>query len=140
MNDLGGIRNFAPNFATYFFIIFLASVAFPLTNGFVGEFLLLNGIFQYDSVIAGIAGLTIILGAVYMFRSFQKISLGEANSITMQFADLTLMEKCVLVPIVIIIFWIGIYPDTFLEIAGPSVEALQKTIQQYQPSIIKNIV
>ena len=128
MNELGGIRNFAPQFSTVFFILLLASVALPLTSGFIGEFLLLNGIFQYNPTIAAIAGLTIILGAVYMFRSFQKISLGEANSLTMQFADLNTHEKCVLVPLIVVIFWIGVYPDTLLNIAGPSVEALQKTI------------
>jgi NADH-quinone oxidoreductase subunit M len=130
MNSLGGIRNHAPQFATMFMIIMLASVALPLTNGFVGEFLLINGIYQYDAVIAAIAGLTIILGAVYMLRAYQKISLGEANSLTMQFPDLTFNEKCVLVPLVIMIFWIGLYPNTLLDIAAPSVEALRRSISQ----------
>ncbi len=130
MSSLGGIRNQAQNFSTFFFIIVLASVALPLTSGFVGEFLLLNGIFQYNAIIAGVAGLTIILGAVYMFRAFQKISLGESNNLTRQFTDLNKTEKCVLMPLVVIIFWIGIYPDVILNIAGPSVEALQKTILQ----------
>ena len=128
MSKLGGIRNHAMQFSTYFFIVLLASVALPLTSGFVGEFLLINGIFQYNPIIAGIAGLTIILGAVYMFRAFQKISLGESNNQTMKFADLNTREKGVLIPLVIMIFWIGIYPDTLLKIAGPSVEALQKAI------------
>ncbi len=128
MNKLGGIRNHAMQFSTYFFIILLASVALPLTSGFVGEFLLINGIFQYNPIVAGIAGLTIILGAVYMFRAFQKISLGESNNHTIKFTDLNTREKSVLIPLVIMIFWIGIYPDTILNIAGPSVEALQKAI------------
>ena len=128
MNKLGGIRNHAQQFSTYFFIILLASVALPLTSGFVGEFLLINGIFQYNPIVAGIAGLTIILGAVYMFRAFQKISLGESNNHTIKFNDLNTREKSVLIPLVIMIFWIGIYPDTILNIAGPSVEALQKAI------------
>ena len=128
MSKLGGIRNHAMQFSTYFFIVLLASVGLPLTSGFVGEFLLINGIFQYNPIIAGIAGLTIILGAVYMFRAFQKISLGESNNQTMKFADLNTREKGVLIPLVIMIFWIGIYPDTLLKIAGPSVEALQKAI------------
>ncbi len=130
MNDLGGIRQYAPAFATYFMIIMLASVALPLTNGFVGEFLLINGLYQFSPVLAAVAGLTIILGAVYMLRSYQKISLGEANSLTMQFPDLTVAEKSVLIPIVIMIFVIGLYPQPILDIAGPSVEALQRTIER----------
>jgi NADH-quinone oxidoreductase subunit M len=128
MENLGGIRNEAPQFATYFIIIILASVALPLTSGFVGEFLLLNGIFQYNTILSGIAGLTIILGAIYMLRSYQKISLGEANNSSIKFTDLSLREKCVLIPLIAVIFWIGIYPDTLLNIAGPSIETLQKTI------------
>jgi NADH-quinone oxidoreductase subunit M len=117
MDELGGIRNHAPAFATFFMIIMLASVALPLTNGFVGEFLLINGIYQYSAILSAIAGLTIILGAVYMLRSYQKISLGEANSLTMQFPDLTSNEKAVLIPIIVMIFVIGLYPQPFLDIA-----------------------
>ena len=132
MDDLGGIRNHAPQFATAFMIVMLASVALPLTNGFVGEFLLLNGIFAYDALAAALAGLSVILGAVYMLRSYQKIALGESNRTTMQFADLTMQEKLVLVPVVVLIFWIGLFPNTILDIAGPSVEALQRNIVPLQ--------
>ena len=85
MNELGGIRNVAPGFATYFVIILLASVALPLTNGFVGEFLLINGLYQYDAWLVAIAGLTVILGAVYMLVAYKKISLGETNKMTETF-------------------------------------------------------
>jgi len=138
MNSLGGIRNVAPQFSTYFFILLLASVALPLTSGFVGEFLLLNGVFQFDPVIAAVAGLSVILGAVYMFRAFQKISLGESNTLTKHFADLTNAEKLVMAPLVILVFCIGIFPDPILSIAGPSVEALQKAIlQSAQMTLLK---
>jgi NADH-quinone oxidoreductase subunit M len=130
MDNLGGIRNHAPEFTTAFIIILLASVALPLTSGFIGELLLLNGIFQYNTIVAGISGLSVILGAIYMLRAYQKISLGESNNLTMQFTDLNTREKIVIIPLVIMIFWIGLYPETLLSIAGPSVEALQKTIQQ----------
>jgi len=64
INELGGIRNVAPLFATFFMIVLLASVALPLTNGFIGEFLLINGLYQFNAWIAAVAGLTVILGAV----------------------------------------------------------------------------
>ena len=107
----------------------LASVALPLTNGFVGEFLLINGIFQYDQTMTAFAGLTIILGAVYMLNAYKKISLGEVSSLTKKFAALSITEKAVLIPIVIMIFWIGIYPKPLLDISGPAVEALKLSIQ-----------
>lgn len=128
MEKLGGLRTSAPSFSTYFMIIMLASVALPLTNGFIGEFLLINGVFQYNPVLAAVAGLTIIFGAVYMLNAYKKIALGETNKITEKFAPLSISEKAILIPIVILIFWIGIYPKPLLEIAGPAVEALRTSI------------
>ena len=129
LNELGGIRLVAPKFATYFMIVMLASVALPLTNGFVGEFLLITGIYHYNPWMAAAAGLTIILGAVYMLTSYQKISLGEKNSLTEKFSDLTRNEILVLIPLIVMIFWIGIYPKPFLQIAEPSLQNIQQIIQ-----------
>lgn len=128
LNELGGIRNVAPAFATYFVIILLASVALPLTNGFIGEFLLINGLYQYNAWMAAVAGLTIILGAVYMLVAYKKISLGEINKLTGTFTDLTSHEKLVMIPLVVMIFAIGIYPKPFLDIAEPSVQNLLNII------------
>lgn len=128
MSELGGVRNTAPVFATYFIIILLATIALPLTNGFIGEFLLINGIYQYNSWAAAIAGLSIILGAVYMLMAYQKISLGEKNKLTEIFTDLTWNEKAVLIPLVVMIFLIGIYPKPFLFISEPSLKGLLNVI------------
>lgn len=128
MDSLGGIRTIAPAFATYFMIIMLASIALPLTNGFIGEFLLINGVFQYSHVLAAIAGLTIIFGAVYMLNAYNKIALGESKKNKVVFASLTLSEKAVLIPLVIMIFWIGIYPKPLLDISGPAIEALRNSL------------
>ncbi|MEO8085603.1 MAG: NADH-quinone oxidoreductase subunit M [Bacteroidota bacterium] len=124
LDELGGIRNVAPAFATYFVIILLATVALPLTNGFIGEFLLINGLYQYNAWMAAVAGLTIILGAVYMLVAYKKIALGETNKLTETFNDLTMQEKSVLIPLVVMIFAIGIYPKPLLDIAEPSVKNL----------------
>jgi NADH-quinone oxidoreductase subunit M len=128
MNVMGGIRGVAPQFALMFLIVLLGSVALPLTNGFVGEFLLLNGLFQYNGWLAIFGGLTVILGAVYMLRGYQKMMLGETTERTLSFADLTANEKWVLIPICILIIAFGVYPKPILDLTEPSVNALLKGV------------
>ncbi len=130
LSKLGGIRNVTPWFATMFMVVLLGSVALPLTNGFIGEFLLINGVYQYNAYMAGFAGLTVILGAVYMLRSYQKIMLGETNSLTSTFTDLSFNEKAVFVPIVILIIAMGVYPKPVLDIAAP---AIMKIVEMIKP-------
>ncbi|HEU5290707.1 MAG TPA: NADH-quinone oxidoreductase subunit M [Cyclobacteriaceae bacterium] len=122
--ELGGIKNVAPILATVFTVVMLGSVALPLTSGFVGEFLLLNSLFQYQMIVGAVAGLTIILGAIYMLRTFQKSMSGEMNTLTKTFADLTDHEKRVLYPIVVIIVLMGIYPAPLLSISEAAVNNL----------------
>lgn len=129
---LGGIRNAAPRFASAFIVILLASVALPLTSGFVGEFLLINAIFQYSFVSGAFAALTMIFGAVYMLRSFQVTMLGETNSTTKSFIDLDRQEKWVLYPIVIMVILIGIYPAPLMKISEVAVDNLLTIISSYQ--------
>src|SRR6478735_3532655 len=105
---LGGITQYAKAFTICFMILLLGTVALPLTNGFVGEFLLLQGVFQYNYIMGGVAGITIILGAVYLLRMFQRVMFGEANDITAKFTDLTASELAVLIPLIIMVLWIGL--------------------------------
>jgi NADH-quinone oxidoreductase subunit M len=79
---------------------------------------------------AGTAGLSVILGAVYMLSSYRKISLGETNPLTETFKELTFHEKAVLIPLVIMIFFIGIYPKPILDLTEPSVRGLLEMIQR----------
>jgi NADH-quinone oxidoreductase subunit M len=125
---LGGIRNVNPQFAVLFLIVLLGSVALPLTNGFIGEFLLLNGLYQYSAWMAAFAGISVILGAVYMLRSYQSIMLGETNALTTSFAPLTLNEKVVLVIIAAAIIVFGVYPKPLLDMVEPSVIQLVKNL------------
>ena len=122
ISSLGGIAKQAPVFAAFFMIILLGSISLPLTNSFIGEFLLLLGVFEYNGYLAAIAGLTIILGAVYMLWMYQQTMYGEAKDATAGFKDLTKQEMLVLIPIVAVILWIGIYPHLFLGIAEPVVK------------------
>jgi NADH-quinone oxidoreductase subunit M len=128
LESLGGIRNVAPLLATTFMIVLLGSVGLPLTSGFVGEFLLINSIFTYHPVWGTIAGLTIILGAVYMLIMFQKSMSGEVNPLTSTFSDLTVYEKWVLYPTVLLVLVIGIYPSPLLNLSESAVQGLVQTI------------
>jgi NADH-quinone oxidoreductase subunit M len=130
--SLGGIRSAAPLFTTVFVIVMLGSVALPLTSGFVGEFLLINSVFQFNYVLGALAGLTMILGAVYMLKSFQQTMLGESNVRTKNFIDLGINEKIVLYPIVVLIILIGIYPAPLLKISEAAVDNLWNVISNYQ--------
>ncbi len=134
ISHLGGIRNVAPSFALLFLIILLGSVALPLTNGFVGEFLLLNGLYQYANAkfalwIIVLAGLTIILGAVYMLRSYQSMMLGETKTTTQNFKDLDNTEKLLLTIVAGFVIILGVYPKPLLDIAAPAVQELLKVFQ-----------
>jgi NADH-quinone oxidoreductase subunit M len=130
ITSLGGITQHAKALSIFFMILLLGSVALPLTNGFVGEFLLLSGVFQYNNWYGAVAGLTIILGAVYMLRMFQGVMFGPKSEATMLFADLTMNEKAVLIPLVIMVFWIGLFPNTFLSISEPAVGNLLNIINR----------
>lgn len=124
LSQMGGIRNVAPMLATTFVIILLGSVALPLTSGFVGEFLLINSLVQYKLWIGAVAGLTIILGAIYMLKTFQKSMSGETNSVTSALTDLNYHERLVLYPVVILVILIGVYPGPLLDISEAAVKNL----------------
>lgn len=126
ISKLGGIRNVAPKFATVFIIVVLASVALPTTNAFIGEFLLLFGTFEYNTWLSIVAGLTIILGAVYMLKMYQRTMLGETNDLTSGFADLKMSELSVFAILIVAIFVCGVYPKPILEIAQPALDNILK--------------
>ena len=120
LSELGGVRSIAPRFATAFMIVLLGSVALPLTNGFVGEFLLLNGLYQYGAWTAAIAGLSIILGAIYMLNAYQKTMLGELNGATVNFPDMNTEEMSILIPVILMVLAFGVYPKPLLELSEPA--------------------
>lgn len=137
MNQLGGIRAIAPGFATAFILILLASVALPGTNGFVGEFMLMTGVFRYNVWLAALAGTSVIFGAVYMLRAYRKTMLGETTALTTGFSDLTWNEKAVLIPLIIMIFFFGVYPDALTNLVAPSAQALQDVISNAGGDVLR---
>lgn len=122
INELGGIANNQRVFAILFTIVMLGSVALPMTNGFIGEFLLLNGVFSYSGIAALFAGLTVILGAVYMLRSYKMIMLGSKHVSETEFHPLATEEKIVLIIIAAVIIVTGVYAQWLLDIAEPAVK------------------
>lgn len=127
--ELGGIRQLAPQFTTMFMVIVLGSVALPLTNGFIGEFLLLYGVYEYNTWLSAFAGLTIILGAVYMLRMFKNVMLGPGGIRVPEFPDLYWNEKLALGLLVLVIFVMGVYPKPILDMAEPVLQTiLNKTV------------
>ncbi|MES2828335.1 MAG: NADH-quinone oxidoreductase subunit M [Bacteroidota bacterium] len=130
ISDLGGIAKQAPRLAIVFLIIVLGTVALPGTNGFVGEFLLLMSVYQYNVWIAVFAGLTIIFGAVYMLRMYQNVMLGKMNDLTVAFTDISGSEKLVLYIICGLIIVMGVYPKPVLHLSEAAVQQLINQVTQ----------
>lgn len=130
LSQFGGIAKPAPQLAIGFLIILLGTVALPLTNGFVGEFLLLMGVYNYNMYYAIVAGLTIIFGAVYMLRMYQRVMLGVTNESTAVFPDIDLTEKSVLLIVSALVIVIGVYPQPILHISEAAITNLMEQVNQ----------
>jgi NADH-quinone oxidoreductase subunit M len=133
LSELGGIAQKAPVLTTFLVIIALANISLPLTNAFVGEFMMFTGIFgsavtKYNILFAVLAGLSIILAAVYMLNMIQKVFYGNTNTLTETGRDIFLNEKLVLALIVVVIIAIGVYPQPLLNLTNGFVDAILKEV------------
>jgi NADH-quinone oxidoreductase subunit M len=131
MSELGGIALKAPGLATLLVIVSLANVALPLTNGFVGEFLMFNGIWnsevtKYSALFTALAGLSIILSAAYTLTMLQRVLFGPANDLTATAHDIRLNERLALGVIVLIIIAFGVYPQPLLNLTDGFVDSILK--------------
>jgi NADH-quinone oxidoreductase subunit M len=124
INELGGIAGQMKRFSVFFFLILLGNVGLPLTNGFIGEFLLLMGIYQKNGWTAAFAGLTLILGAAYMFRMYRNVFLGQAANQQFDSGDSKTRENWIIIPLCTMIILLGIYPSLLLNISEKSVEQI----------------
>ena len=122
--DLGGLTRRTPVLSVCFLVMLLSTVALPLTGGFVGEFLLLAGIYQYNMWLGAVAGLTIIFSAVYLLRLFQRVMLGPDSAHSATITDLTGSELLVLAPLMLLVFWLGLFPGTFLRMSEPAISSI----------------
>jgi len=123
---LGGIKNKAPLFSAVFMIVMLGAIALPLTNGFVGEFLLITGIIHQGILFAVFAALTMVMGAIYMLSVYQKVMLGETNTLTATFTDIKGVELAVLIPLAALVILLGVYPQPILDLTSGIFEPLFK--------------
>jgi NADH-quinone oxidoreductase subunit M len=143
ISDYGGVASVMPLYASLFIVFTLASIGFPSTNGFVGEFLIILGGFTANQWAGVLAATGIIIGAGYMLWLYQRVFFMETNQKVAGLNDMNGREILALVPMVILIFWIGIYPDTFLGFMHQSVEHLIARVNTGGaggPSIARNII
>lgn len=129
ISQLGGVAHKAPALTILLIIIAFANIALPLTNAFVGEFMMFTGIWQYNHWYAAVAGISIILAAVYTLNMIQKIFYGETNTLTASIKDISINEKVILAVVVVCIFMMGIYPQPMIELTKGAVQQLLMRVQ-----------
>lgn len=135
--DFGGLATPMPLFSTLFVIITFSSIGLPLLNGFVGEFLILIGTFNsaYSRYFAVFATTGVILSAVYMLWMIQRVLFGEiTNEKNRNLPDLNLREKFVLVPLVILIIFMGVYPSFFLNRTAEQIKQIRTVVEKNKPN------
>jgi NADH-quinone oxidoreductase subunit M len=129
LSELGGLAQQAPGLAVLLGIIALANIALPLTNAFVGEFLMFSGVYtstatQYNVIFTVTAAVTVILSAVYMLNMIQKVFWGNTNALTARAIDIGWNEKIILSVLVVVIVVTGFYPQPVFDLTKGTVEAL----------------
>ena len=129
ISELGGIAQKAPTLTIFLVIIALANVALPLTNAFVGEFLMFSGLFKFNSWYAAVAGIGIILSAVYTLNMIKHVFYGNTNILTETMRDIGKDQRIVLSVIVVLIFMVGIYPEPMFRLVENTSDIILNRIQ-----------
>ncbi len=139
ISKYGGLAAALPLFTIAFVIVTLSSIAVPMTNGFVGEFFILLGAFQYSPWMAALSVTGVVLGATYMLWMVKRVFFGPAGEIVTEslkdkshaLLDLSAREVAVLLPLGILIFWMGLFPNHFMDYSKASVDYLIKNKMNY---------
>ena len=119
-----------PTYATIFMIMTMSSIGLPLLNGFIGEFTILAGAFQKNIMWGVIGSLGIVLGAAYMLWLYQRMMFGQVtNPKNEKLKDMNWREFATLFPLVIVAFWIGLYPKPFFKIIEKPVNQIVAKVQ-----------
>ena len=124
ISELGGLAQKAPIMAVLLVLMALANIALPLTNAFVGEFLMFNGLFQFNSWMAGIAGVSIILAAVYTLNMIQKVFYGNTVEKTKDVVEIGFHAHLAMGILVAMVLVFGLYPQPLIELTKDTVNAI----------------
>jgi NADH-quinone oxidoreductase subunit M len=136
ISEFGGLRNVMPRLTAAFLIITLASVGMPALNGFIGEFLTMLGAYLWNPRFVVVAGLGVILSAVYMLTMFQKVYLGEVtNAKNEKLPDLQPREWASVLPLCATAIVMGVLPSIFLAPMEPSVKKVVERVQAVRPVV-----
>ncbi len=131
--ELKGLQKPAPWLAGLFMVVMLASIGVPGLNGFVGEFLSLLGVFISNRWWAVVAATGVIIAALYMLWAYQRVFHGEPDEVNAKIPDLRAAEKAVLVPLIALIVFLGVYPKPVLDRIEPSVRVLVEHVERRVP-------
>lgn len=125
MSEFGGLAHIMPRYATIFGLMLMASVGLPLTINFVGEFMSLLGFYKQSHILTLLAGIAIIVGAIYMLSAYKKMFFGEVTKDeNKELKDVNKRELIALIPLSILTIWLGVYPKVLLEPISKSVEGV----------------
>jgi len=137
ISEFGGLATPMPTFAAIYLIISLSSLGMPLLNGFIGEVTILQGTFVVNKAWAAWASLGIVLGAAYLLWLYQRTMFGPVtHDVNKTLPDINLREHAVLLPLVVLAFWIGIYPKPFFAVIEKPVERI---VRQVNPGFYPTI-
>jgi NADH-quinone oxidoreductase subunit M len=136
ISEYGGLSKVMPVYAAVFMIMTLSSIGLPALNGFIGELLILQGVFVFSKLWAAVAASGIVLGAAYMLWLYQRTMFGKLdNPKNEKLADLSLREFVTFAPLLILAVWIGLYPAPFLRRLDTSVSRVVARVNpQYSPA------
>jgi NADH-quinone oxidoreductase subunit M len=134
--EYGGLSKVMPVYAAIFMVMTMSSIGLPTLNGFIGEFLILQGAFIANIWWAVVAGSGVVLGAAYMLWLYQRTMFGKVeNPKNEQLPDMSLREVATFVPLIILAVWIGIYPKPFLDRLAPTVNTVVARVNPAYPAV-----
>ncbi|MBI5026875.1 MAG: NADH-quinone oxidoreductase subunit M [Nitrospirae bacterium] len=135
ISDHGGLATPMPIYAAFFMVFTLAAIGLPGTNGFIGEFLIILGGFTANKWAGVLAATGIIIGAGYMLWLYQRLFFMSVHEKVIGISDMDIREISTLLPLVILVFWIGVYPNAFLSFTHASVQHLIERVNTAQEGV-----